>query len=857
MPTVKPSSANPARLEQGDPSKPPSGRACELVLCDLAGPGASVGGKGLGLARLEASGLPVPRTRVVPADALQRFLEHHGVGPDVPERARSAIEGAPMPAGWEDVLVAEARALGPRLAVRSSGSEEDGASRSFAGVHQTRLGVRPEAVPAAVRRVWASAFEPAALGYRGRAGGMAVLLQPQLDPDAAGVVFTVNPQNGSWREAVVEAVAGQGEALVSGRQAPQWWVVRRPRELPGRRVWNRLALRVAEEDLVPQENRWDLGSNGELVRRATPSDARAAPLLTHPDLLALCRLALRAEAVAGGPVDVEWARVDGRFVLLQARPITRVGTPRPRDVLWTRRFLGERWPVPPTPLSWSLLEPVIAWFIAYPDVQERYLGGGPALRLIRGRPYLNATVFRHLLFKLPGAPAPRFMLELLPPDEVDAWRRRFRVKADWAVYNGIFAATWRERRWERFAFDPFTNHLEWDRFHARFEPELDALSGPVLGALDGVQRVQAQQALVRDYLSVHVCSLLFANLWYQALESALASWAPGSPGRWMEALAVCPPGNRTLETNEALWALGRVASPEDRAALAEGRPVSEGFRVALDGFLARYGHRAEASWEIFSPRWADAPERLAPLWVEPGRGSPVERASGQETRFEAARDEVLASVTGWRRTVLARLIFLTRRYLLLRENQRFAFDRLLASLQHTLVEVGGHLGLQDPTDVRWLTWTEVQGLARGDIAELPDLAARRRAHEDACRDDPPIFLRGDEPADAVATGGRLEGLGIGPGRARGRVRVLRSVVDGAALQDGEILVAHALDPGWTALLPRCAGLVLELGSVLSHGAVVAREYGVPGVVNVTGATRRLVDGQEVTVDGGRGLVWLH
>ena len=175
----------------------------------------------------------------------------------------------------------------------------------------------------------------------------------------------------------------------------------------------------------------------------------------------------------------------------------------------------------------------------------------------------------------------------------------------------------------------------------------------------------------------------------------------------------------------------------------------------------------------------------------------------------------------------------------------------------TLLTLGAMLPLEDPADVRWLTWAEVRGLARGRGVELPDVAARRSAWEAACVDDPPIFLRGDLSADRVEGGSRLDGLGIGPGRGRGRVRVLRSVQDGAALQDGEVLVAHALDPGWTSLLPRTAGLILELGSVLSHGAVVAREYGIPGVVNVTGATRRLADGQEVTVDGSRGLVWIH
>ncbi|MFT6158269.1 MAG: hypothetical protein ACJA00_000841, partial [Myxococcota bacterium] len=124
-------------------------------------------------------------------------------------------------------------------------------------------------------------------------------------------------------------------------------------------------------------------------------------------------MGLKVEALSGTPQDVEWAiDVAGTVFLLQARPITRQATPRVRDdVLWTRRFIGERWPMPATPLGWSLMQPVLEHFIAYPRTQQRYLGGGPPLKLVNSRPYVNVTAFRYLTFKLPGAPPPRFMME--------------------------------------------------------------------------------------------------------------------------------------------------------------------------------------------------------------------------------------------------------------------------------------------------------------------------------------------------------------------------------------------------------------------------------------------------------------
>ncbi len=926
MPPVKAFRRNPPEERPVVPllEVPEDAGIADVVASD--GPVATaLGGKARGLLRLARAGLPIPPTQVIPARVLADWCAELG------STDAAVLAEAPLPPRFVAHWVAAAHELAARsprgvLAVRSSGVDEDGAHKSFAGVHHTALGVRPEDVPEAIRRVWLSAFSESAVAYRREGPAprdgvqMAVVLQPMLEPECAGVVFTVNPQNGSWREMVVEVVRGQGDALVSGAAAPQYFVVRRPRELPltdtlrdeatkqgvrkglqrlwsaGRRVWNRVFLEVVHRDPVPQTIHWRIGSNGQLVRQPVPAGLADQSLLEDPQLLELCRLALRAEARLGEPLDIEFAREpgsradgrDGRVVLLQARPITRTGTPRKRDVLWTRRFFGERWPTPPSTLSWSLLAPIIEWFIAYPEVQRRYLGGGPAIRLIRGRPYLNATVFRHLLFKWPGAPAPGFMLELIPPDEVDEWRRRFRVKADWAVYNAIFASTWRERRWRRFAFNPFTNHDAWEAFADRFEAERAALDTPILGSADALQRVRAQQELVRDYLSIHVCSLLFANLWYQVLEGCLSSWAPGGVEPWMEALAVCPPGNRTLETNQALHTLAKSLGRSGVEALRRGLDALEQEdRAEVEAFCAQFGHRAEASWEIFSPRWADHPEQLVPLLVGAvdAELSPIERVGDQERTFRSRQAEVLAHVRRRRRTDgplmplirhwwLSGTLRHTRRYLLLRENQRFAFDRLLAGMQRTLVALGGHLVsdgvLDDASDIRWLTIDEVEGVVRRTYAADPEerdrlrstVETRRSAHRAAMRDDPPIFLResgGGPPvsADGELVGHRFQGLGVSPGRVRGRVRVLHTVRDGEAMVDGEILVTHAVDPGWTPLMLRAGAMVLELGSLLSHGAVVAREYDVPCVVNLSGVTRRLHDGDEVTVDGHRGLVWLH
>jgi phosphohistidine swiveling domain-containing protein len=859
-----------------------------------------IGGKGWQLGRLHEAGLLVPDTLAIPVRVFRDVLWRTGLLPlaeQVERDGRQALElrdallNLPLPEDLCERWIAAARSLGGRLAVRSSGVDEDGAVRSFAGQHKTVLDVAPDDVPSAVRACWASLYDQVALTYRGGQGpgpgALAVLLQRLLEPSCAGVMFTINPTNGSWREMVVEAVWGLGEGLVSGQLAPHWFLVKRPsamsgaqgllparlrERLPGRslvrRVADRVQLQLVEQDL-PEQPEWFVASGRGVVKAPTPRALRGAPTLDPASVRRLCRLGLRVERALGEPQDVEWAREhDGTFRILQARPITRAGTPRETSVLWTRRFMGERWPEPATPLGWSLLSPILEWLIAYPETQNQLLGGGPPLKLIAGRPYVNATVFRHLAFKLPGSPPPRFMLELVPPDEEQAWRRRFAVAPDLAVYASIFRTTFRERRWERFRWNPFTNHLEWARFQDQLEAELPRLSSPLTSPEQGLQRVEQHIEWIRRYVSIHVCSLLFANISWQLLEVALASWVPERRAELMEGLATCPPGNLTLETNTALHALAAVATEQDLVALAAEAPVSEAFGHALDLFLERFGHRSEASWEIMSPRWQRHPERLVPL-LRASRGERLEapdvRAARQEARHKQALEELRSLLSGPRLTLAELCVHYARRYLLLRENQRFWFDKLLFSLQQTLLWLGEGLVqrglLSDAEEVELLTWPELRELVQGEQPSPAALARRlldRRAERAAdTAIDPPTFLHDDEPSQISGDSRRLEGLGISPGRVRGRVRVVRTLAEGHKLQQGEVLVTRTIDPGWTPLFHTARAVVLEMGSVLSHGAVVAREYGLPAVVNIERATQRLHDGQEITVDGNRGVVWVH
>src|SRR5690606_30706910 len=259
----------------------------------------------------------------------------------------------------------------------------------------------------------------------------------------------------------------------------------------------------------------------------------------------------------------------------------------------------------------------------------------------------------------------------------------------------------------------------------------------------------------------------------------------------------------------------------ERLAGGELPPPGSPFGDALRAFLDDYGHRAGSSWEVFSPRWADAPAQLVPLLRAQRAGEPVEpsvRAARQQEEFLAAERELRELLSGARLAALEGLVHLTRRYLLLRENQRFWFDRVLHALHRTLLWLGGRFvqegWLERPADVAFLTLGEVRSLAEGALAPdaVPEWVARRKARRELDRaHEPPVFLRGGDAADEPSPGARLQGLGISPGRARGVVRVVRSLEEGHRLVPGEVLVARAVDPGWTPLFVHAAAVVLEMG----------------------------------------------
>jgi rifampicin phosphotransferase len=817
-----------------------------LDLSEIArGAEAVVGGKACGLARLHAAGARVPAGFALAANS----------GPS-----------EAWPGALRDAFAARVAALlaaGP-VAVRSSAVGEDSAARSFAGVLESVLGVATvEATLAAVGRCVAAGNDDRARAYAGGAGPLAVgvVVQAMVDARAAGVCFTVDPA-GRDGAVLVEAATGTGEALLGGRVTGERW-------------------RVYRCGLGGYECR----PEGE-ARTLTASEAER-----------IAGEAVRLAEALGGPLDLEWA-LDraGALWWLQARPVTAAAAPPVWEIdrscpdaddgpvtVWSNWNVGETMPDPLDPLTWTWWRDVVL-----PRVGEQLFGvprGSPllpylaGLDLVHGRIYFNMNAL--LAIPLLGGLTRRLLAAMdartaaviddlvatgaLRPRRLPGARGVLRLRLAASAVRGAarMARGLGPRRALRILAE---------------DAGAIARRPPVAGLSDAGLVEE-----MRPWLRPEARRLL-NGLQMEAVAGFVfiaARHAFRAHPRAGELLAAGIAGNPTTEIAIAIDELAAAARPlvdtflsaPDTPALLARLAGEDGGRAwlgQLGAFLDRFGHRGPMEFDLGAPRWRDDPTMIVEL-VRAALAAPArETVAARLVRLGIERREAVgaavAAAPWWRRPLLRRLARLVELYMPLREAPKHyglvVFDRVRAAaleLGHRLTARGA---LSAADEVFLVEWPELRSLAAGDSgpADLPASIAVRGARLGRFRrEQAPGLLRSDgvpviEAVEAHGEGdGVLRGTAISGGRGEGPVRVLQAP-DPRAMADGDVLVVSFADPGWTPLFPRAAAVVMEVGGLLCHAAVVAREIGVPAVFGVRDATRRLADGERVVVDGSRGEV---
>ncbi len=829
----------------------------------LLRPGASneprlLGGKASTLARLSDSSFAIPPWFVVSSGSDEEL------GSLAPELQRALLEISPD---------------GRLVAVRSSAVEEDGQAHSFAGQFESFLNVSADDLVARIKDVRASGQTPRVREYR-RSRGLdgdppvpAVLVQRMVRAEWAGVAFAVDPVTHDRSVALVAAVRGLGESLVSGERDADTFRV----DLEGRTL---------------------------SIERASSGAASGLPEDTARTIAALVR---RVSERQGCPQDIEWAVEDGRLYLLQARPITTLDAGaipsapagRGRLVIWDNSNIAESYGGITQPLTFSFArgayEEVYRSFCRIMGVSRAVVDDSDdvyanMLGLIRGRVYYNLLNWYRLLAMLPGYTINRRFMEQMMGvsaslsdelhNEIRPPQRVSRIREIARLGMALAGLEWRRRCLPRMIRD----------FYLRLNSALSSDSGR-LKAMRPDELAAHYRELQREVLrrwDAPIVNDFLAMVFHGLLRSLGSRWIDASRDslhndlvRGVDGVISTEPVVRlrrmaelVKDEPELVRVLQTAAAPEMLRAM-ETRPA---LKAQYQEYLDKFADRCLEELKLESPTLADDPTGL--LRSVGHMGSRLASGSIPDNGDAEAADRARRLVRDrlrWhpvRRLSFAWVLSNARDRIRDRENLRFERTRAFGRVRRVFLEIGKRLAAQglldSPRDIFLLETEEVLGFIEGTATTI-DLRAlvalRAKQYEQ--------FARGPAPPDRFSTLGMVHplnassraresaaadphcrrGTGCCAGKVRGVVRVVRDPRS-AELKAGEILVAERTDPGWVMLFPAALGILVERGSLLSHSAIVSRELGIPSIVSIPGLTSWLHDGDVVEFDGSEGIVRL-
>jgi pyruvate,water dikinase len=844
-----------------------------------------VGGKGANLGELaRIAGIRVPDGFCVTTDAFRDITRDHreldGLLHDLSRldasaraaisatsaRIRTVIEEAPIPQEVARAIAAHVARLGDEhaYAVRSSATAEDLPTASFAGQQDTYLNViGVQSVLAHVRRCWASLFTERAVTYRLHNGidhrrvQMAVVVQRMVFPQVAGIMFTADPITSNRKVSSIDASFGLGEALVAGLVNADTYRVR-----DGAIVDKKVSTKRLEVVRMP---------GGGTHERAIEPERQDAQALTDAQIVELERLGRRIEAHVGRPQDIEWCLADGELYIVQSRPITTlyplpdVNDQAPHVYI----SVGHQQMMTDTirPLGLSF------WLMTTP-ASMRTAGG----RLFVDVAPMLASPARAAVVDTLGQSDPGIkdaLTTILDRGFVPAAPPAAKPPALGAVFGPPPA----------IENDPTIVAGQIERSQASIAAlrrEIVTTSGPAL--FDFIVRdIEELKKHLRDpQVGAAILAAMGAATW---LNEHLKQWLGDTNAA--DTLSQSAPNNPTSEMGLALLDVADAVRPypqvvaylqhaDDETFFAGLAPLDGGpeARAAFAAFLDKYGMRCAGEIDVTRTRWAESPTTLVPAIL----GNVKMFAPGESRRkFEQGRNEALAK----ERDVLARLrqlpggeqkaeeaqqkISLLRNFIGFREYPKYGMVQRYFEYRKAILREAERLVrdrvLRDIEDVYFLTFAELHEVVRTNALDLHLIDERKDAYTFYDKLTPPRVMTSEGEIVTASykrdnlPAGALVGLPVSTGVIEGRARVVTRMED-AALEEGDILVTTFTDPSWTPLFVSIKGLVTEVGGLMTHGAVIAREYGLPAVVCVEGATKRIADGQRIRVNGTDGYVEL-
>ena len=848
-----------------------------------------VGGKAANLAGMSHDRLPVPEGFCLTSAAFDQFLAacpEHGevsaalanLSPGRPGGAAAAsrrvlacLAKATMPEAVAAAVLKAWQELGGdrAYAVRSSATVEDAAEHSFAGQFESFLNVRgQDALLKAIQTCWRSLYTERTLAYQVRNGlppdkaAMAVIVQAMVPAEIAGVLFTMDPVSGNPGRVVLEGTPGLGDRLVSGQVNPDHMVL------------DKATLRIISHQKP------DVGGcvDEALARR-------------------LGKLARQVEHLFGGPQDIEWAQANGDVFLLQARPVTTVRRARRHEdadawadrQVWSNLNTGEVLPDVMTPVTWSMIRRLMGRIAGG---MFRLVGAdmnrAPILDRVAGRAYFNKNTvlaalkpFSWLLKRSPD------FFQALGGGQKEDHRQGLLDIPDEALPDLGFRWPNYILSWPRCVAslithspgrgDAWTIRLKAHQ-DALAQVDLESMSAPALGNF-------FEQVLQDGLLGMDLLYLVTQGMSAGVFQYAFCHWLDEPDATLAYRFFAGLGGMPETEGGLALWRLAALAHADEETEsllLADDgwtslrpklQPTEPGrqFLASWDAFMKEHGHHCRGEMELFNARWFEMPDYI--LGIMRGylrtidQSDPIakQRRLAEERRelTEHCRSRLKNPVKRW---LFSRSLRRAQKLAVNREEWKNQAVRQITILRRVLLSLGDRLvqegRLARPDDVFFLEVTEVKSVANGAAAFAlgATITKRREEYERNLALAPPPVVVGrydpstpvapEAPADATV----LTGIPVFPGTVTGRARVIARANDHDQVLPGEILVAPFTDPAWTPYFVSAAGVVMDQGGVLSHGSIVAREYGLPAVTNVASATQVITTGDLIQVDGAAGRV---
>ncbi len=850
------------------------------------------GGKGANLGELAANAFPIPPGFIISTDACLLFFKTisldsifnmlRDAGPDDIQKhcvkIQEKILNADIPEDLSRIILSaydeleKQRTRGIICAVRSSATAEDLGDASFAGQHATYYYVSRERLLAMVKHCWASLWNPEAAMYRSTHGIdhtsilMAVVVQEMVLSDVSGITFTANPVSGSKDEIVTESSWGMGAAIVDGRVTPDHYVIEK-------KSLRLLEKRVADKRfMVPPQ----IAANTKSRLHEVPHELRKKETLTTSLIETATRWALKAQNHFGSPQDVEWAIAGGEYFMLQSRPITAMGREdmepeiQGRYVLFKPLF--ENFTDPVTPLTSDCFQ---------------FLFTPPLMQLIKGRLYVNVNILQKLLpLKISDEQLADFLYEFgtePPVAKVSLIKLPFFLCFLFIAYLVIGVGFARTCGLPADFMDRFRNlankidrddsfdilkslkHLLW--WSHIFEPIGNLVLLVNFSATRYIFHLGILKKLIHRWLpdlDEDAASLLCSGT-----KSVLSA----EMGRGIWDLA------KAAKSNSMVRRILKTHNPDQILAGLRDKPEATDFLNRLDAFMKQNGHRGLKELELRSPRWEENPAPILGMirnymLVDSNPDAHEKAAEKARLDLEKTIQKTLekfplekSSRFRWR--IIRHFAYLTKYFARMRENSRFyhimgfyIIRKKICRIEESFIHQGKlkcrddifflHLNEIDQMETGKLKWEDVEAVIR----------ERRMEHIRLSKINPPKTFgiqmkasikdeNNDDEQDVV-----LKGQPASPGKYEGIARVILDPSMDVELRPGEILVAPYTDPAWTPLFLTAGATVVEVGSYLSHAGTVAREFGMPCVVDLPDCTTRIQTGAKISVDGDTGIVRL-